>query len=616
METPEAFLTPIFYDVERGCYIKICDDENALEAMRVFAYERLLEEQRVEEDIIEKNSKNKGTRRIIISYKAVKGPGSFQQALSHKDWGPAARTEMDDVESKVLLRISYDKAMQDIRDGADLIMLFPVYEEKMRDGVLVRKVRLVGDGSKHTTAGNTYSETPTREDFLIFLNLIAVRSWNLYHIDESRAFLNSPRQDTCPLVAKIKGIPTFWNITGALYGLRTSTKDHAATADARLRGQGFTPTYGSKSVYRRVQLVEGIRTVTLCFRYVDDYFFTSNDDDLLEEEIRVMKTKLAYSEMQKNPSAALGMDLTYDKSNCTISLCMSKKIEEMRELLFKTDSVRHYRTPLDKGRYIISDSDFESENYAYGDDREFLDKDGVNLYMKVVGSLVWINGVRFDICFALSYLTWFTTRPRKHHLEVAKRVAAYLLHTKDIPLILGGKDEIKIYASSDASLTTGPKGKSVIGTILRFNPKSGAVRAKTKAMLSVALSSFEGEIGGLLESFRHSARFRNFWSEIDGLSDEVLDRDIECDNNSAVNWICGNADGSGIKHAEMKLYYMQDEYRNGGVDVRWIDGKNMVCDAMTKAVPRKAFEAYRHNVQGLGLISDHVSQDVDGEDDN
>jgi hypothetical protein len=168
---------------------------------------------------------------------------------------------------------------------------------------------------------------------------------------------------------------------------------------------------------------------------------------------------------------------------------------------------------------------------------------------------------------------------------------------------------LKIYASSDASLATGPKGKSIIGTLLRFNPKSGAVRAKSKAMLKVALSSFEGEIGGLFESFRHSARMRNFWAEIDGESQSVLDRVIECDNASAVNWICGNADGSGIKHAEMKYYYMQEEYKSGGVDVRWIQGTDMVCDAMTKVVPRRNFESFRHDIQGIGLLYDYSPQE-------
>jgi hypothetical protein len=357
------------------------------------------------------------------------------------------------------------------------------------------------------------------------------------------------------------------------------------------------------------------RTITLCFRYVDDYFFTSNNDELLVEELNDMKSKLAYSAIQKNPPAALGMDLTYNKLNSTISLSMPKKIEELRDLLFKDGIVPKVKTPMDKARYVVSDAEFERESYNYGDDREFLDKDGISLYMKVVGSLVWINGIRFDICFALSYLTWFSTKPRRHHLEVAKRVAAYLIHTKDIPLILGGEDVLKVYASSDASLSTGPKGKSIIGSLFRFNPKSGAVRAKSKAMLSVALSSFEGEVAGLFESFKHSARFRNFWSELDGLNDEVLERSIECDNNSAVNWVCGNADGSGIKHAAMRMYYMQDEYKMGGVDVHWVEGTNMVCDAMTKVVPRRSFESYRHNIQGLGLISDYEQSELEDMDE-
>jgi hypothetical protein len=94
-----------------------------------------------------------------------------------------------------------------------------------------------------------------------------------------------------------------------------------------------------------------------------------------------------------------------------------------------------------------------------------------------------------------------------------------------------------------------------------------------------------------------------------------LERHIECDNNAAVNWVCGRADGSGIKHAVMKYYYMQDEYSKGGIEVKWVEGTKMVCDAMTKAVPRKAFEAFRHNIQGLGLLSEYEPTGDEQEED-
>jgi hypothetical protein len=92
-------------------------------------------------------------------------------------------------------------------------------------------------------------------------------------------------------------------------------------------------------------------------------------------------------------------------------------------------------------------------------------------------------------------------------------------------------------------------------------------------------------------------------------------RHVESDNEKAVEWIRGEAEGSGMKHAEMKFHYMQDEYQKGGISVKWVSGKSIVCDAMTKVVPRRVHLAFRHDIQGLGLLSDYVPDSMDEEED-
>jgi len=77
---------------------------------------------------------------------------------------------------------------------ADLMYLFPVYEEKLKEGEWVYKVRLVADGRTHHHAGETYSATPSREELFILMHIIAALDWDYAHIDEIRAFLEAPYQ--------------------------------------------------------------------------------------------------------------------------------------------------------------------------------------------------------------------------------------------------------------------------------------------------------------------------------------------------------------------------------------------------------------------------------------
>ena len=68
--------------------------------------------------------------------------------MSDPLWGGPARTEIGTlINTTAIVEVDRAVAMDCIKNhGADLVVLFPVYEKKVKDGVTVYKVRLVGDG--------------------------------------------------------------------------------------------------------------------------------------------------------------------------------------------------------------------------------------------------------------------------------------------------------------------------------------------------------------------------------------------------------------------------------------------------------------------------------------
>lgn len=63
-------------------------------------------------------------------------PKNFPAALSDPVWGDPARAEWTNIhEAKVLVQVDRQAAMADVRKGADVVTLFPVYEEKVKEGV-------------------------------------------------------------------------------------------------------------------------------------------------------------------------------------------------------------------------------------------------------------------------------------------------------------------------------------------------------------------------------------------------------------------------------------------------------------------------------------------------
>jgi hypothetical protein len=88
-------------------------------------------------------------------------------------------------------------------NGADKVMLFPVYERKIK----VFKVRMVCNGKTQYGAGPTYSPMPTRTEMYLLFHVAATLDWECVHLDESRAFPSSEYKAEVPVVAMKRSVP-------------------------------------------------------------------------------------------------------------------------------------------------------------------------------------------------------------------------------------------------------------------------------------------------------------------------------------------------------------------------------------------------------------------------
>ena len=99
-------------------------------------------------------------------------------------------------------------------------------------------------------------------------------------------------------------------------------------------------------------------------------------------------------------------------------------MEEWAKMLDRKSNI-----PMPLDGYIVDKQKLEE----LGDLAKPLTPAEVSDYLTVVGSLIWIVGVRFDVSFALMYLTWYSKAPSYHHLKMAFRIVGYLNNTKALP---------------------------------------------------------------------------------------------------------------------------------------------------------------------------------------
>lgn len=526
-------------------------------------------------------------------------PKNYPDALVDAKWGEAARTEWNTlVETKALLLVNSEFAKEAIRKGADLVVLFPVYEEKEKEGKLVRKVRLVGDGRTHYTAGSTYSPTPSREELLVILHTAAKYDWDIVHIDEVRAFLNATYKGDAPVYTKMRGDDKYYEVVKALYGLKSSPRDYNTEVRAKLISLGFTPLLLSNQLY--IFKENDTDALVMIYDFVDDFVITGNNLEGIKRFIEKFRDVTNTTEPAFNPTKLLGMELVRDREKRIIKVSMKGKIQELGEK-YDLSNVKARSVPMPMSQYIVKEYDYDDRSKVKEVDAQLLNQKGITVYMQIVGSLIWLTGVRIDIMFATMYLAWHTKAPRQHHMNMCMYVLSYLYNSMDVPLVLGGKGKLGVVTESDASLGTAPKGRSVLGQITRLGEGAGAVTAKTTASTLTHCSSFEAELDACSRAMKSMRYIGNVLYELGIEQEQPV---LYCDNEAMVNFVKGDSVAKGVRHMELRLWYTREQYKLGHCNLMWKSGKVIAADKLTKLADQEAHEAFRYNVQGLSLLYD------------
>lgn len=531
-----------------------------------------------------------------IGFRAVTEgvPRTYEKALQDEKWGEAARKEWSTlVETKAMIEVDERVAREAIRNGADLVILFPVYEEKEKEGVKVQKVRLVGDGRTHYNAGNTYSATPSREELLAILHLAAAYDWDIVHLDEIRAFLTAEYKGKEDVYTKLKGSDKYYKVLKALYGLKTSPRDYSVEVTEKLTTLGFKALSISRQLF--VFRDESDGSIIIIYDYVDDFVITGCGVEKLMPFIEKFRSVTNTTEPIINPSKLLGMNIVRDRVRRTISVDMMPKIEELAAL-HNLVSDKCIHVPIAQSGYIVKDDDYVL--YKPGCET-YLEKDDIAVYMQIVGSLIWLTGVRVDIVFAVTYLAWFTKAPRIHHLNMAKHCVAYLYGSKSVPLVLGGKFPVGVIADSDASLATAPKSRSVLAHGVRLGVNAGVISAKSSASTLVHTSSFEAELDSCSRGMKAVRYIGNLLTELGVVQTKPV---LYCDNAAMVNFVHGEGVAKGVRHMELRMWYVRDMYKLNKIDVRWKSGLVISADKLTKLATRIDQSEFRCDVQGLRLL--------------
>eukprot|EP00981_Chlorochromonas_danica_P002182 scaffold435_cov174-Ochromonas_danica.AAC.2 len=552
-----------------------------------------------------------GTSQPIECYRAVTEnvPKSFQTALLDPIWGAAARAEWETImAAKTLLKVDKKVAQDGIRDGADLVVMFPVYEPKVKAGQDVWKVRLVANGKHHHPEDSVFSPSPRREEFLIILHLAAIYDWDICHIDEVRAFLSASYKGSKPVFTKHTKGDEYFQVIGALYGLKSSPKDYNDDVKQRLHTMGFSAIAMSQCIFtKRITSSESL----IVFVYVDDFVCTGASRSLIEEHFITPFRQLAKT---TEPDWVLGMTIVRDRVNRTIKLTMEKRIQDLIKFLGSTDDpsiTKDPKVPISPSSYKVYDEQFDEMKEEKS---VYLNIKQRKQYLTIVGSLLWISGIRFDICFSTAYLSWFTQQPRVHHLQQANYVISYLSGSITTPLTLGGSDcsTINLTAYSDASLATGPKRRSITGVLVKLHPQSGAIMASTHATIGIRTSSFEAELDAATSAIKELYYVQSFLRLLQPNYQSPKPSPamtLYCDNQAMIQYVQGQGASTGARYIDIRLWYTREKLSTQELAIQYMPGDILPADLLTKLSNAPRHRAFRQVLLNIMSSKDeeHIS---------
>jgi len=368
----------------------------------------------------------------------------------------------------------------------------------------------------------------------------------------------------------------------------------------------------NKLQFRKLELCTSVYTkrlnpenTVLVYDYVDDFIFTGTDSATVVTEINEFRKCATTTEPDLNSELLLGMEVIRQRDVKIICITMRRRIDELRQK-YPNAVITKRNVPMPRSGYLLRPQDFDS---LLPSQNRVLSKKEVETYMSIVGSLLWIQGVRMDIIFAVLYLTWNAKSPKQHHLDMAYYVIGYLSTTIDMPLVLGGESTIQVITYIDASHGTGPNSRSITtGSLTKLNPQSGAVAAKASAQSTIKLSSFESELDGVTTGLKKSAHIKNALMEMGVTHNPVAQ--LKNDNKAMIDFVKGDGIAKGVRHMELRMWYTRNEYAKGNVNLEYMSGAEIPADHLTKLGTVEEHRQFARQIQGLQLLSfDYFADD-------
>ncbi|KAK8983773.1 hypothetical protein V6N11_009559 [Hibiscus sabdariffa] len=439
-------------------------------------------------------------------------PRTYQEAVSSPDsekWLEAMRSEMESMSDNQVW------TLVEPPEGVKPIGCKWVFKKKtdMDGNVQTYKGRLVAKGFRQIH-GVDYDETLSPiamfKSIRIFLAIAAFHDYEIWQMDVKTAFLNGKLEEDV-YMTQPEGFVTPENIRKvcklqrSIYGLKQASRSWNLRFNEAIQEFGFIRNEDEPCEYMKFSG----SIVSFLILYVDDILIIGNDIPTLQS----IKTWLSSCFSMKDLGEAayiLGVKIYRDRSRRLLGLSQSTYIDKVLKRFSMEESKRGFlpmRHGISLSKEMCPSTPQERERMSQIP------------YASAIGSIMYaMICTRPDLSHALSMTSRYQANPGEGHWIAVKNILKYLRRTKDVFLVYGGEEELRIKGYTYASFQTDKDdSRSQSGFVFCLN-------------------------GAASEAAKEAVWIKKFITEL-GVVPSIVDAvDLYCDNNGAIAEIIDRGD--------------------------------------------------------------------------
>ena len=497
-------------------------------------------------------------------------PKTFQEALDSPEsahWQASMKREIQQLEEQATWTM-----VPQAPPGRKLIPGRWVYKIKFHpDGTVKEyKSRWVVKGymqQEGVDFFDTFAATLFPSTFRTVFALAASRSWPIYQMDVSGAFLHSLLDSEIYMTPPEGFYPSgsVCKIQKSIYGLKQAPYLWFESLCKVLADLGFHSLHSDQCCF-----INAAQDVIVMV-FVDDIQVTGPNAKGIEDLQSGLRAQFKMKDLKLE--SYLGLQVERDHSS--LRLHQAPYTVKLLER-FGFSRSKSVPTPM---------TDHELGSHDGEPDLELR-----TLYLQAIGSLLFLaNRTRPDIEFAVNLLARFSHNPSQQHWNAVKRVFRYLAGTVNLGIhFQSNANEPFLVGYSDADFAGDvDQRKSTSGYL--FILGGGPISWKSQRQRTVTLSTTEAEYAALTEAVRESNSIRQLLTELGVAVSQPIP--ILEDNISTISLANNHANHKRSKHIDLRNHYCREQATLGSITIRYVGTDQQAADCLTKPLGPQKWKA-------------------------